>query len=349
MTQPAGSPTIPASPDQYQLAYQRVPGKHCFYSTVAGVLSYYRWGDFSEALVMLCSGGLTFRFSEHRRPDDVIPFFILPGSHMSERQIQQFLGVELSWHEEHDPVMAWEKTKENLHRDELQVVAADTYHLPFYPRHYLQHHTYHLVTVTGYDAQHAYVSDMLYEGPIGIEDLQKARNPYQHRVLAVSFVARPSLSAAYLRAALTQGLAAYHPPDEHSTPGSTDEQGQAFIQALTHWVVALQPEPIALSLFISQLYYQIIEQVAHPRRLFAAGLNDMVDMPELRATRELLLRFEPIADRWTAAANVLLKGCVYTQGDPASVLARATAHLEAAIKEEAEAVERLDEMVRSDC
>lgn len=347
MTNADCSPTTIASPDRYQIAYQRIPGTQCFYSTIAGVLAYYQWGTVSEALVMVCSGGLAFNFSEHIRPGDVIPYFDVLGSQISEQQLQEFLGVELSWHEEHDPVVAWEKTKANLRQDKLQVVAADTYYLPFYERHYLKHHAYHLVTVTGYDPQQAYVSDMLYEGPIKIEDLQKARISHRNTVLEIHFVAQPALSAARLRAALAQGLAAYAPISEQPASPQTLALGQAFMQSLQRWVLALQHEPIVLSVFINQLYFQIIEQVVAPRRLFAASLNDLDAMPELAAIREVMRRFGPIADRWTAGLNVMLKGCVYSKGDPSAVLSRAFAHLEAAINDEAEAIERLGELLQS--
>lgn len=340
------APTV-VSPDRYQIAYQRIPGSHCFYSTIAGVLAYYQWGTVSEALVMVCSGGLTFKFSEHIRPGDVIPYFELPGSQISEQQLQEFLGVELSWHEEHDPITAWEKTKANLRQDKLQVVAADTYYLPFYERHYLKHHAYHLVTVTGYDPEQAYVSDMLYEGPIKIEDLQKARSSHRNTVLDIRFVAQPALSAARLRTALAQGLAAYAPSSEQPASRQTIAHGQAFMQALQHWVPALQQEPIVLSVFMNQLYFQIIEQVVAPRRLFAASLNDVDALPELDAIREVMQQFGPIADRWTAGLNVLLKGFVYTKGEPSAVLSRAFAHVEAAINDEAEAIDRLGALVQA--
>ncbi len=307
-----------------QIAYQRVPGKHCLCSTLASLLRYYAWCDLNEALVCVLSGQPQIAFKELIRSPDDPPVIQLFGVTFSGEKTRRYLGVDLNQSEEADPAVAWQLTQNYIDRNEPQVVHVDMYDLPYLKEHYRIHHGHHPLTVVGYDHESAYISDIDYDGTITIQDLQRSRSSAMADEInawwALRFFDRPDLSFQVLVGAIAENTDLMYQNAAPHTPSlmeSSVAAGRGLAEAIGRWSVTLDERKLE---FVARtLYYQVLMDVVYPRRLFISCLQHLQSQLNREVLDTSIGLFDQAANTWAITANLIVKAFLYTR--PASLLA----------------------------
>jgi len=324
----------------------------CLYYVLGSVFKHHGYDRLELALGAVWD--FFFREGEEERYEFCFPG---PGATLAEN-LFPYLGVEADWRLESDPARAWQAVKERLDGGEPVVVAVDNFYLPFRPA-FGDVHTNHLLVVYGYDEAQglACVLDATppaYKGPLGLEDLDRARGslnprecdrhmffaqtPIAYRWLDMRFPPQPRrVDEALMRQALADNLARMR--------ALSDKKdlllGLAGIRDLAGRIRALaRPDGLAGAVEeAEEITAFIFGRMLGPRTLHADFLYNAAcvlgDPRVRRAARDL----EIAAHSWVAARIMLGKGC---KGDLADMAGRVAQRVEAIADREEAALEQLE-------